>query len=276
MAKGKRFYWIKLKENFMTSDKVDFLMSQKDGSNYVVLYQMLCLKTINTGGEMARSIGEMIIPFDENKIQRDCKYFSIDTIRVALELYKSLGMIYINENNVLQIADFNNMVGNETDYAIQKRKQKENKQISTINTTAIQISKEQSYASGHQVDKEVENFHIDTRDKILDTRDKILDNKDLKKENNSVIENEFEILWNLYPNKKGKTNAYKKYQKAIKDGVTFETIKQGIDNYNYFIKENKTEMQYIKNGSTWFNQECWADDYTVIKKKSFFERIDEL
>ena len=42
MATGKRYYWIKLKEAFMTSDAVDFLMGQPDGANYVVLYQMLC------------------------------------------------------------------------------------------------------------------------------------------------------------------------------------------------------------------------------------------
>ena len=48
MATGKRFYWMKLKESFMTSDTIDYFMSQPDGANYVVLYQMLCLKTINT------------------------------------------------------------------------------------------------------------------------------------------------------------------------------------------------------------------------------------
>ena len=73
MATGKRYYWIKLKESFMTSDVVDFLMSQKDGANYVVLYQMLCLKTINTDGRLSRQIGEIIIPYDVEKIQRDCK-----------------------------------------------------------------------------------------------------------------------------------------------------------------------------------------------------------
>ena len=61
MATGKRYYWIKLRESFMTSDTVDFLMSQKDGANYVVLYQMLCLKTINTGGRLSRTIGEIVI-----------------------------------------------------------------------------------------------------------------------------------------------------------------------------------------------------------------------
>ena len=33
MATGKRYYWIKLRETFMSSDVVDFLMSQTDGAN---------------------------------------------------------------------------------------------------------------------------------------------------------------------------------------------------------------------------------------------------
>ena len=70
----QRFYWIKLTDRFMTSDTVDFLMEQKDGANYVVIYQMLCLKTVNNDGCLSRSIGEMIIPYDEEKIQRDLKW----------------------------------------------------------------------------------------------------------------------------------------------------------------------------------------------------------
>lgn len=107
MAGDKRYSWIKVKDSFMTSDKVDFLMSQKNGSNYVVLYQMLCLKCINTNGELARKIGEVIIPFDVDKITRDCKYFSRDTVIIALELFKKLGMIYQEENGCLRIAEEN-------------------------------------------------------------------------------------------------------------------------------------------------------------------------
>lgn len=124
MATGKRYYWIKLKDTFMTSDAVDFLMGQKDGANYVVLYQMLCLKTINTGGRLERTIGEVIIPYDEEKIQRDTKWFTIDTVRVALNLYKSLGLIYADKNGVLCLTDHENLVGSETNWAIQKRNQR--------------------------------------------------------------------------------------------------------------------------------------------------------
>ena len=74
-----------------------FLMGQKNGAEYVVLYQMLCLKTKNTNGELGTQVGEIIVEYNDDKIQRDCKYFSIDTIRVALEIYKKLGLVYRQE-----------------------------------------------------------------------------------------------------------------------------------------------------------------------------------
>lgn len=119
-----RYYWIKLTDRFMTSDTVDFLMSQKDGANYVVLYQMLCLKTVNNDGVMARKLGEMIVPYDVDKIQRDCKWFSIDTVRIALELYKKLGLIYENNDGILAISDFDRMIGSQTYGAEKKELQK--------------------------------------------------------------------------------------------------------------------------------------------------------
>lgn len=124
MATGKRYYWIKLKDTFMTSDAVDFLMSQPDGANYVVLYQMLCLKTINTGGKLERHIGEIIIPYDVEKIQRDTKWFTVDTVRVALNLYKALGLVYADRNGTLALADYENLVGSETDWSEKKRRQR--------------------------------------------------------------------------------------------------------------------------------------------------------
>ena len=126
MATGKKFYWIKLKKDFMTSDTVDFLMGQKNGAQYVVLYQMLCLMCINTGGMLSRKIGEVIIPFDVDKIQRDCKYFSRDTVSIALRLFKKLGLIYEQNEGSLIISDFDALIGFETDYARQKRMQRQN------------------------------------------------------------------------------------------------------------------------------------------------------
>lgn len=119
MATGKRYYWIKLKDSFMSSDEIDYLMSQPDGANYVVLYQMLCLKTINTGGCLVSQIGEMLIPYDAEKIQRECKWFSLATVRVALSVYKQIGLIFESPDGILAISNYSDIVGSETDYSAQ-------------------------------------------------------------------------------------------------------------------------------------------------------------
>ncbi len=148
-----RFYWIKLKLNMLTSKTVDFLMSQKDGANYIILYQMLCLLTINSNGELANYIGEVIIPFDEAKIQRDTKYFGIDTIRVALNLYKKLGLIYEQQNGILKIADFENLIGSESKWAGYKRQQRE---LENVQKKSNEMSNECPIR-----DKSIDNRDID-------------------------------------------------------------------------------------------------------------------
>lgn len=129
MATGKRYYWIKLKESFLTSDTIDYFMGQPGGANYVVLYQMLCLKTLNTHGRLERTIGEVVIPFDVDKIVRDTKYFTADTVRIALRLYKAFGLIYEDVDGTLVLTDYDNLVGHETDWKAQKAAQRERKRI---------------------------------------------------------------------------------------------------------------------------------------------------
>lgn len=81
------------------------------------------------------------------------------------------------------------------------------------------------------------------------------------------LKDEFEQLWQQYPNKQGKQKAFIAYEKAIKSGVTFATVMQGIQNYNFFIVQTGLEQQFVKHGSTWFNQRGWEDDYTVIERE---------
>ena len=76
-----------------------------------------------------------------------------------------------------------------------------------------------------------------------------------------TVSEEFEKLWSIYPRKEGKKAAFASYQRAKKKGVLFEDVKAGILNYLDYIKVKKTEPQFIKQGSTWFNGEHWNDEY---------------
>lgn len=174
MATGNVYYWIKIRQSLMTSDAVDFLMSQPDGANYVVLYQMLHLMTANTDGRLERTIGEVIIPYDVEKIQRDTKWFSADTIRVALCLYAKLGLIYQDIDGTLVMSNHREMVGSETDYAEQKRIQRAGK-----TPKALPEGVDNVHSDVHKI------VHTEIRDKRLEIRDKSID-KTIDKDNSDL------------------------------------------------------------------------------------------
>lgn len=255
MSEQKRYYWIKLKTDFFNQEAVDLLLSQPNGCQYVVLYQMLCLNTANNNGEMSTRVGEMIVPYNIDKIVRDTKYFDHDTVTVALELFKRLGLIYQEENGVLRITDSVTMVGHESASreAIKKREYRMRKRIEDSN-----------------VDKKGTNCptEIENRDRVkrLDNID-INKNKDKDNINNQTIKEEFDRVWSKYPRKQGKEAALKAYVKARTKTDIGEIneyiVLEGIKRYTEYIEKNKIAPQYIKQGSTWFNQHCWEDDYSL-------------
>ena len=172
MKDSKRYYWIKLKTNFFNQETIDFLLSQKNGCEYIVLYQMLCLNTANNNGEMSSKIGEMIVPYNIDKIVRDTKYFDFDTVTVALELFKKLGLIYEEEDKILKITNFDEMVGRETMSAKRVREYRERKKALQCNNDVTQ--------------------EIEYRDKSIEIRDKNISSSCLKII--EIFENEFARL----------------------------------------------------------------------------------
>ncbi|WP_279006062.1 phage replisome organizer N-terminal domain-containing protein [Thomasclavelia cocleata] len=171
----KRYYWIKLKIDFFSLDEIDFLLSQKNGCEYVVLYQMLCLNTANNQGKLMTRVGEMIVPFDVEKIVRDTKYFDFDTVSVALELFKKLGLVYESENDILEISNYEEIVGSEAANANaqrQKRYRQRQKQK--------QLAQSVTISNGSNVTQSVTNTSPDIT-KSQESRVKSLDIRDIDK-----------------------------------------------------------------------------------------------
>jgi hypothetical protein len=128
------------------------------------------------------------------------------------------------------------------------------------------------YNSRESVEEEKDTLSIgyryptDTTITITNTNTNNINNNINKYINNNIIEKEFEEIWQEYPRKQGKANALKSYIKVRKKGTDKEIIINGLKKYLEYIKIEKIETKYIKQGSTWFNQECWNDDYTIKKE----------
>lgn len=154
----KRYYWIKLKTDFFNQETIDFLLSQKNGCEYIVLYQMLCLNTANNNGIMCSKIGEMIIPYNVDKIVRDTKYFDIDTVTIALSLFKRLGLIYEEEDKILKITNFDEMVGSECSSAERVREYRKRKNVLQCNKNVTQEIeyRDRDKSIDKSIDKDIE------------------------------------------------------------------------------------------------------------------------
>ncbi len=116
MASTKKYYWLKLKEDFFEDDTIEWIEEQPNGEKYILFYLKLCLKSLKTDGILIRNVGEMLIPYDVKKLAEITKT-DVDTVRVAMEIFKNIGLIQILENGEIYMAQLKNMVGSETSKA---------------------------------------------------------------------------------------------------------------------------------------------------------------
>ncbi|WP_455033812.1 DUF4373 domain-containing protein [Granulicatella adiacens] len=123
------------------------------------------------------------------------------------------------------------------------------------------------------------NDDINPQSKVKETKENNNSQNSAGGGNKKALQEDFEKLWKLYPRKERKNDAFKAYVKAIKSGVSNKTICNGIVNYQKHIIANKIEPRFIKQGGTWFNKECWNDEYAVpqqtntTKQQSVFEKM---
>lgn len=170
----KKYYWIKLKTDFFDQDTIDFLIGQENGSKYVVIYQMLMLKTAQQGGVLATKTNELLIPYDVKKIVRDTKYFDFDTVTIALELFKKLGLVYEEENHILRLTGAEQIVGSEWSSAERVRKYREKKALQ-CNTNVTKSNSQCNTDIDIDIEKDID-IDIDiNKDINKDIENKIID-----------------------------------------------------------------------------------------------------
>ena len=234
----KKYYWIKLKTNFFDLPTIDWIMSQNNGCEYIVLYQMLCLKTANTDGKLVSQIGEMLIPYDIEKIVRDTKYFSTDTVRVALDLFKNLGLIYVSDDNTMTISNYDEMVGCESQWAEKKRlyRQKQ-KQI-------------EGQIEGQQQGQIEDNVRQEYRDKRLEIRDKSIEYRyksvDKEKEEKEKRETYVSILDSYTSNEtlKSSLNDFIEMRKKMK-GFTTRAFKLALNKLDELSNDDEEKIKIV-------------------------------
>ena len=116
MSENRRYYWLKLQENFFDDDTIDYIESQESGEKYVLFYLKLCLKALKNGGKLIRYVGEMLLPYDDIGLAKLTRT-DVNVARSALILFSKIGLIKKLETGELFLTQLNEMVGTETQKA---------------------------------------------------------------------------------------------------------------------------------------------------------------
>ena len=180
----------------------------------------------------------------------------LNTVRLALSTFERFGMIEIINDTVT----IPNWGKHQSIDRIEARNEYMRGYMKEYR------SKQKAITDGSKVNSKVNSkSNVNTLDKNRKETDKEgdIEEDDISPtaQPSDTVSQEFEELWKLYPRKEGKKAALASYQRAKKKGVLFEDVKAGILNYLDYIKAKKVEAQFIKQGSTWFNGECWNDEY---------------
>lgn len=247
--------------NFWNDDKVVDSFSPED--KLFMLYLMTNPHTTQLG----------IYAINKKQMAFELGY-SLDTINVLLDRFENKYQMikYIDSTKELAIKNYLKYSIIKGGKPVEDLLEKEIKQIKNKSLLGYVYNNIKDYDNlNDTVKKVLTSFN----EYILNDNEKHNDNdNDNEKSSplsyndtsNDTLIKEFENLWQLFPNKKGKNNALRDYIKARKKGVKLEIIADGLKKYLMYIKFEKIEPRYIKNGSTWFHQECWDDDYNINRK----------
>lgn len=123
MSENKRYYWLKLDENFFEDDTIQWLEEQKNGKDYVIFYLKLMLKSLKDDGNLVRYVGERLIPYDVPALAK-LTGTNEDTVAVAMKTFLEIGLISRLNSGEIYMNQVNEMTGSETDSARRMRKKR--------------------------------------------------------------------------------------------------------------------------------------------------------
>ncbi len=236
MGEEKRYYWLKLKEDFFRQPRIKKLRKVAGGDTYTLIYLKMQLLSLQNGGILVYENIEDTFEEELSLIIDE----DAENIRFTMLYLMDQGLMKEIESGEYEMPEVIQNTGSESASAERVRRYRAAKKALQCNAGVTACNTEKEIEKDIEIEIEIE------KNNIVD----------------SEIDEEFEELWKLYPNKQGKANAKKDYKKARKGKPEmFDTVRQGLENYLAHIQKTKTEPRYIKHGSTWFHQECWNDVY---------------
>lgn len=248
MSDNKKYYYLKLKDNFFDSDEMIILESMPDGYLYSNILLKLYLRSLKYEG---RLMFNNRIPFNPTMLAQVTRH-SVGVVEKAMQVFRELELIEVLDSGAIYITDIQNFIGQSSTEADRKREYRKRIEMEKIGQL------EEGQTEDKCPDKSPPEIEIEIE-------------KELDIEIDKEYSNFFEEVWKLYPNKKGKGKISNSKKKEIhKLGDEF---KRCIERYKEYVENQRKngfkDLKY-QNGSTFFNSgyiDYLDDNYQEVESE---------
>lgn len=146
MADNKKYYYLKLKENFFESDEAIILESMPDGYIYSNILLKLYLRSLKNNGLL---MFNNLIPYNTQMLATITRH-QVGTVEKAIQIFQQLKLIEVLDNGALYMTNIQNFVGKSSSEGDRKRaKRAQNRAIG-------QMSGQMSDKRPPEIEKEIE------------------------------------------------------------------------------------------------------------------------
>lgn len=237
MAEEKRYYWLKLKDDFFSQKEIKKLRRIAGGDTYTVIYLKMQLLSLKNNGTL----------LFENIEDTFCEELALDidedaeNIRFTLMFLQKYGLIEEVNATEFLLHQTIESIGSEGQCAARVRKHRDKKALLSNNSvTTCNIEALPIVTCNGEKEKEKE----------LDLEINIQIDKELS----------FDSFWDNYPNKKAKKDAVKAWNKIKLNAELIDLIMVSLENYKKSVDWVKDGGKFIPYPATWLNGERWNDE----------------
>lgn len=154
MASVKRFFWLKLKEDFFKQKEIKLLRKIAGGDTHTIIYLKILLLSLKNNGKVYFE-GVTDNFFEEIALEID---EDIENVAICMKFLEQKGLLIYDTEDSASLTAIPEMIGSESESARRVRKHRQNKvlQEKTSQCNAEQLQSNKNVTTEKELEKELE------------------------------------------------------------------------------------------------------------------------
>lgn len=117
MSDNKKYYYLKLKENFFETEEMVLLESQENGMEYSLILLKMYLRSLKGDGKL---MFRNLIPYTPETLAQVIRH-DADTVKKAIAVFEELELIEKLDSGAIFMTDIQTFIGESSTEADRKR-----------------------------------------------------------------------------------------------------------------------------------------------------------